>query len=272
MNPMHNLKPKKRLGQHFLRDLGTARRIVQSLGAAASDPVVEIGPGEGVLTGFLIEAYSRLTLVEVDHDAVAYLCARFPRDAFRLVHMDVLAWPMKTALEPESFLIGNLPYNISSPFFFHLLDARERVRAGVFMVQKEVAARICSPPGSKAYGILSVLLGAYFDLAYEFSVAPGAFRPPPKVQSGVFSLCRKAEAPDVSFPALLRLVKLAFGQRRKMLRNALSSLGLPEEPETAAFFSLRAEQIAVADFIRLARRWEDRLIAAPSVPGEEGKD
>lgn len=263
---MHNLKPKKRLGQHFLRDLGTARRIVGMLAAGPADAVVEIGPGEGVLTGFLVEKYARLTLVEVDHDAVAYLYARFPRDAFRLVHMDVLAWPMPTALEPDSYLIGNLPYNISSPFFFHLLESRDRVRQGVFMVQKEVAARICSPPGSKAYGILSVLLGAYFDLSYAFSVAPGAFRPPPQVQSGVFSLSRKAEAPAVSFPALLRLVKMAFGQRRKMLRNALSGLALPEEPETAPFFSLRAEQISVADFVQLARRWEERLISAPQSP------
>lgn len=248
---MENLKPKKHLGQHFLRDENIARKIVSSLTANQLDQVVEIGPGMGVLTKHLALQYPNLALVEFDPEAVAYLKHHFPE--MTVWHKDFLKWSFQEHLSQPAHFIGNLPYNVSSPIFFHLLENMEWVKEGVFMVQKEVAQRICSGPESKEYGILSVLLGAYFDLKYLFTVSEKVFHPRPKVLSGVFSMVRKANQPDIPFRQLAPVVKAAFGQRRKTLRNALrefpASANLPE-----AILASRAEQLDIPTFLEIARQ------------------
>lgn len=249
---MHKLKPKKHLGQHFLHDGGVAQRIVKALRASEADEVVEIGPGEGVLTRYLFERYPHFTAIEVDPEAVFYLKQNFSR-ALKVLHRDVLQWQPAEELGRPAHLVGNLPYNISSPFFFMLLENRAWVKEGVFMIQKEVADRICAGPGSKTYGILSVLLGTYFELSYEFSVPPGAFRPPPKVMSGVIRLVAKADPPAVDFEALRKLTKAAFGQRRKTLRNALKSQALDWAQFPEEWPGLRAEQLPVEAFWQLSQ-------------------
>lgn len=247
---MQNLKPKKHLGQHFLRDENIARKIVGSLQAEKSEKVVEIGPGMGVLTKYLAEMYPELSLVEYDSDAVEYLAHHFPH--VKVWHKDILKWSFLEHLTEPAHFIGNLPYNVSSPIFFRMLENIDLVRSGVFMVQKEVAQRICSGPEAKEYGILSVLLGAYFDLKYLFSVSEKVFHPRPKVQSGVFSMTRKAEQPDVPFAQLAPVVKAAFGQRRKTLRNALREIQFSTElPET--ILASRAEQLPISTFLEIAR-------------------
>ena len=251
---MHNLKPKKYLGQHFLNDQEIARRITESLQAQASDRVVEIGPGEGVLTGLLLDKYPELKVVEVDREAVALLQQKYADTQLQIIHQDVLKWNPAEHLPEDSFFIGNLPYNISSPFFFLLLDHSPQIQEGVFMVQKEVAKRICEDEASKTYGILGVLLGAYFKREYLFSVPPGAFRPPPKVMSGVMRLRKKEVLPEVPFARLKTVVKTAFQQRRKTLRNALKSLSFESFPEQEKWMTLRAEQLPIESFLLLAEK------------------
>ena len=249
-----SLSPKKHLGQHFLQDQQYARRIAGWVPDEPRLPVLEIGPGEGVLTQLLLARFGALKAVELDPAAVEHLRNRFREEDFELIFQDVLKWQPANYLSGPTHFVGNLPYNISSPIFFHLLDNREFVASGVFMLQKEVAERICAGPGSKVYGILSVLLGAYFELQYGFTVPPGAFRPPPKVQSGVIRILPRKEVPDVDFPILKRLVKQAFNQRRKTLKNALQGAEgvsfAPDDPRWA----LRAEQLSVKDFVEMASR------------------
>ncbi|RMG29651.1 MAG: ribosomal RNA small subunit methyltransferase A [Bacteroidetes bacterium] len=253
---MRNLRPKKHLGQHFLKDPAIADRIVAQLSAGPEEEVVEIGPGEGILTAGLLARYPRLKMVEVDDAAVGLLRRRFELAEGQLIHADVLKWDWQSGLQPDSYLIGNLPYNISSPFFFRLLEHLPLVRQGVFMVQQEVAARICAAHGSKTYGILSVLLGACFERHYLFDVPPSAFRPPPRVMSAVLRLERKPGLPGVQPDKLKQLVKMAFNQRRKQLKNALKGLVIPDFEGKEKLLQLRAEQLSVADFIWLARQLE----------------
>lgn len=252
---MAKLRPKKHLGQHFLRDQQAAARIVAALRVSAPTPVVEIGPGEGVLTHRLLEHYPALQVVEVDTDAVRSLRTDFG-DRLTILHQDILTWDMTTGLAGDGALIGNLPYNISSPFFFHLLHHHLSVVEGVFMIQKEVAQRICAGPGSKTFGLLSVLLGAYYDREYLFDVPPEAFRPPPKVVSGVIRLTRKAVLPEITFDTLRKLTKAAFGQRRKTLRNALKGYDLSAYAAWPTLATQRAEQIEIADFLAITRYLE----------------
>lgn len=249
--PMHNLKPKKYLGQHFLKDQHIAAKIVDQLSVPNMGEVIEIGPGEGVLTALLLDKYPQLKVVEVDGDAVKALEKRFDKNHLKIIHEDVLRWNMEKDLETDAYFIGNLPYNISSPFFFKLLENLPFIKEGVFMIQKEVAERICANKGNKTYGILSVLLGAYFECNYLFSVPPSVFRPPPRVMSGVLKLTRKTNSPDIHFPTLKKLVKTAFGQRRKTLRNALKSLKLTDFEGKEGILKLRAEQLGVEDFVRI---------------------
>ncbi|MCB9233815.1 MAG: ribosomal RNA small subunit methyltransferase A [Bacteroidia bacterium] len=250
---MHNLKPKKHLGQHFLRDLNIARKIASCLQAGAEDQVVEIGPGEGVLTNFLVPVHPDLTLVEIDTDAAEMVKSKFSSQGVRVVHQDFLKWNMAELKPGLISFIGNLPYNVSSPIFFRLLEQHDRVKEGVFMVQKEVAERICSGPGNKEYGILSVLLGYYFDLKYEFTVGEKVFFPPPRVKSGVFTMRKKDSAGKLPFKEFSKVVKTAFGQRRKTLRNALKSLNCSELPQLDEMMNKRAEQLSVEDFEWLTR-------------------
>ncbi len=261
------VRAKKSLGQHFLVDLGAAQRIVAALGARPETPqagrtdVLEIGPGMGVLTRYLLQREDiNLKLVELDGESVQFLMSHFSGMAGRLHQADYLKLDVHKLFPGEYSVIGNFPYNISSQIFFKILDDRDRIPEVVCMIQKEVAERIAEGPGSKTYGILSVLLQAWYDIEYLFTVEPGAFAPPPKVRSAVIRLRRNdrtellAGDSKVEEPLFRKVVKTAFGQRRKTLRNALRPL-LPEGYDLSdPVLQMRAEQLGVDDFIALAAR------------------
>lgn len=267
-----SVKAKKNLGQHFLTDEGIARKIAETISCAELEkckaevplsesevarlgrlPVLEIGPGMGVLTKYLMESGRELTAVELDGESVEYLARVYPQ--LKVIEGDFLKMNLSEIYQGEFALIGNYPYNISSQIFFKVLDYREQIPVVSGMLQKEVAERICSGPGSKVYGILSVLLQAWYDCEYLFNVSPGVFNPPPKVMSGVLRLVRnKRESLGVDEKFFKTVVKTAFGQRRKTLRNSLSSLlanasGTVDE-ET---LKLRPERLSVEQFIELAK-------------------
>ncbi len=256
---MRTVRPKKHLGQHFLKDEALAQRITQQLtGHGSYGHLLEVGPGTGVLTQFLAQAATpELHLSEVDSESVAYLQKRFPALAPRLYHADFLKMDFSVLFGAQPFaVIGNFPYNISSQIFFRVLEHRQQVPEVVGMVQHEVGARMAAPPGSKTYGILSVLLQAYYDVEYLFTVPPTVFVPPPKVQSAVLRLRRNGTARlDCDERAFFRTVKQAFQNRRKTLRNALRPLwqGLEETPELNALLARRAETLSVAEFVWLTR-------------------
>ena len=244
------VRPKKSLGQHFLRDPNTVRRIADAVGAPAGAPVVEIGPGTGALTGPLLERYPHLTAVEVDARAVEHLRGAYPGLDVR--HQDVLEvdWAaLAQAKGAELWVAGNLPYYITSPILFALLDARAHLRRAVVMMQREVAERIVARPGSKAYGILSVQLQLLARPAFLFPVSRHVFYPPPKIESAVLALDFDAAPLPVSDAVLKRVVRTAFNQRRKQLRNSLKAVG--EVPE--AWASRRPEALPPAAFVALAQ-------------------
>ncbi|MDH5397294.1 MAG: 16S rRNA (adenine(1518)-N(6)/adenine(1519)-N(6))-dimethyltransferase RsmA [Cyclobacteriaceae bacterium] len=247
------VKPKKYLGQHFLTDQGIAKQIVDSLtGHGHYETLVEIGPGTGVLTRQLWEKRWKLLLVEVDRESVEYLTKHFDVQEGQLLNMDFLKINLKDHIQGPFGVIGNFPYNISSQLFFKMLEDKNNVKEVVCMLQKEVAERLASPPGSKKYGILSVLLQAFYDIEYLFSVNPESFFPPPKVDSGVIRLTRNQTAAlPCDEKAFVRIVKQSFQNRRKTLRNALKPLNLPAEVSADKLLSLRAEQLSVDDFIKL---------------------
>lgn len=251
-----SVRPKKHLGQHFLRDLNKAERIAAALtGHGGYTQVVEVGPGTGVLTKYLLrDARFTVHCVEMDTESVAYLHIHYPDLALRLHQGDFLRFDLGL-FDPGCpiAIIGNFPYNISSQIFFKVLDERHRVTEVVGMVQKEVADRIACAPGSKTYGILSVLLQAFYDVELLFNVEPGAFNPPPKVRSSVLRLRRNAvEHLGCDEVLFFRVVKMAFNQRRKTLRNALSGLTFATTPDER-LMTLRAEQLSVAEFVSLTR-------------------
>jgi 16S rRNA (adenine1518-N6/adenine1519-N6)-dimethyltransferase len=245
------VRAKKHLGQHFLKDLNIAQRIVDGLsGHGGYDRVLEIGPGMGVLTQFLLTKSSFTThVIEIDTESVAYLEKHYPDLSPRIIAGDFLKFNPGEHFQDKFAIIGNFPYNISSQIFFRALEIRDRIPEIVCMLQKEVAQRIASPPGNKDYGILSVLLQAFYDIDYLVSVPPGAFDPPPKVQSGVIRLRRNAVAAlECDEKLFFRVVKTAFNQRRKTLRNALKPVGeIPDHP----LLNKRAEQLSVQDFVTL---------------------
>ena len=249
------VRAKKALGQHFLTDQGVARSIVAALSADSPvRDVLEIGPGMGVLTQYLIRREDLdLKLIEIDSESVAYLLTHLPGMEGRLMEGDYLRLDMSRIFPGPYRVIGNFPYNISSQIFFKILEDKDRVPEVVCMIQKEVADRIAEKPGSKVYGILSVLLQAWYDIEYVMSVGSGAFAPPPKVQSAVIRLRRNARTALGCDERLFKqVVKTAFNQRRKTLRNALKPL-LPEGADTSdPIFDLRAERLGVEDFVRLA--------------------
>jgi 16S rRNA (adenine1518-N6/adenine1519-N6)-dimethyltransferase len=250
--PMGTVRPKKNLGQHFLADANIARKIADSLQVTDGNPILEIGPGMGMLTGFLLEKYpSRVWVVELDRESVAYLKEYSGLPKEQIIEADFLKIDIKHHFPSEVYWIGNLPYNISSPIFFSLLENHLKVPQLVAMVQKEVAERIAAPPGSRTYGILSVLLQAFYEVEYLFTVSEKVFNPPPKVKSGVLRLNRRDKTPGCAFTDLKMIVKAAFNQRRKMLRNALSQYPelLKQFPEVA---QKRAEQLSVQEFIEMA--------------------
>ena len=249
------VKPKKALGQHFLKDVSIAQRIADTLDDYKSMPVLEIGPGMGMLTRPLLDKGHDLTVVELDVESVAYLSIHFPELKGRILGEDFLKCDLST-LFPEKFcVIGNYPYNISSQIFFRVLDYKDNIPCCSGMIQKEVAERLASPPGSKAYGILSVLLQAWYDVEYLFTVSEHVFDPPPKVKSAVIRMTRNnvtsLGCDEVLFK---RVVKTAFNQRRKTLRNSLRPLiGDRAGQMTDDVFNRRPEQLSVSEFIELTK-------------------
>ena len=255
------VRPKKALGQHFLTDLGVAARIASTLDDYASEPVLEIGPGMGVLTQFLLERHGgRLTVAEIDAESVDYLRRNYPAftsegSGDRIVEGDFLQMDLNELFPGTGpfCVIGNYPYNISSQIFFKVLDYKDRVVCCSGMLQREVAERLAAQPGTKARGILSVLLQMWYDVEYLFTVDEHVFCPPPKVKSGVVRLRRNGVTdPGCDEKLFKTIVKTTFGQRRKTIRNSLRSLlpggaTLPESP----LLAMRPEQLSVAEFIEL---------------------
>ena len=253
---MSEVRAKKALGQHFLVDLNIARKICDSLGGGTSErpcPVLEVGCGMGVLTQFLLRRSDIVVWgAEIDAESVDYLCAHYPEFTPRLMAGDFLCMELRALFPDGVRVIGNFPYNISSQIFFKVLEHRDLVPECVGMIQREVAERIACPPGSKEYGILSVLLQAWYDIEYLFTVGEKVFNPPPKVKSAVIRLRRNGvERLACDETLFVKVVKASFGQRRKMIRNSLRSVfgnfGGAEHP----FFTQRAEQLSVADFVEL---------------------
>jgi 16S rRNA (adenine1518-N6/adenine1519-N6)-dimethyltransferase len=248
---MSTVKPKKYLGQHFLKDENIAQKISESL-SDKNINLLEIGPGTGVLTKYLINKHN-LKLIEIDYESVEYLNQKYPDLKENIFHYDFLKFPVETAFNGEKYsIIGNFPYNISTQILFKIFENRNSIIEVVGMFQKEVADRIASKHGNKTYGILSVLLQAYFDIEYLFTVEQDAFFPPPKVKSAVIKLKRNGvEKIDCNEKDFISIVKTAFNQRRKTLRNSLKSYNFNPELIKQNVLQLRAEQLSIDDFIEL---------------------
>jgi len=253
------VKPKKHLGQHFLNDEQIALRIVESLSHLEADvKLLEIGAGTGVLTKYLVDRYKDdLVVIDIDTESIDYLNKHFPQLGVNIVAGDFLRDDILPLKDNRYSIIGNFPYNISSQIFFKILEQKEDVVEVVCMLQKEVAVRLCSPPGNKNYGILSVLLQAYYDLEYLFTVPPEVFTPPPKVESGVIRLKRNQTTQlDCDEALFKRVVKQGFQNRRKTLRNALKPLNLPDKVRELPILGQRAETLSVNQFVDLTKEIE----------------
>jgi 16S rRNA (adenine1518-N6/adenine1519-N6)-dimethyltransferase len=259
------VRAKKHLGQHFLKDQVVARKIAETLMLNGYDNVIEIGPGTGVLTQYLLEQDINILALDLDRESIEYLKTDFEinhlkllqrKKSFEVRNADFLKEDLSTLFNGAPFgITGNFPYNISTQIVFKMLEYKDRVPEFTGMFQKEVAQRICEKEGSKAYGILSVLVQAFYEAEYLFTVHPEVFNPPPKVQSGVLRLTRKEnQSIDCSETLLKTVVKAAFNQRRKTLRNSLKTLQLSENLTKDAIFDKRPEQISVADFIALTKK------------------
>ena len=247
------VRAKKQLGQHFLTDEAIAKQIVASLTQAQNyKQVLEVGPGMGVLTSYLLQSKDfSTTVIDIDRESIAYLQSKFPQLKGNIIYGDFLTLKMQDFFEGKFAVIGNFPYNISSQILFRVLDYRNQIPEVVGMFQKEVAERIASKPGSKVYGILSVFMQAYYDIDYLFTVHENVFNPPPKVKSGVIRCIRnQRQKLDCDEDLFVKVVKAGFNQRRKTLRNALKQLmnGAPMEHE---YFTKRAEQLSVEAFVEL---------------------
>ena len=251
---MTGVRPKKALGQHFLTDMSVARRIAGTVDACKGMPVLEVGPGTGVLTRFLLEAGHDLKVIEIDRESIDYLNTHFPELQGRILAEDFLQADLAALYGDTPFVItGNYPYCISSQIFFKLLDYKNRVPVCTGMIQKEVAERIASKAGHKAYGILSVLLQTWYDIEYLFTVNENVFNPPPKVKSAVVRLTRNSRQTLPCDEALFKkVIKTAFNQRRKTLRNSLKPLlGKDAAVYKEPVFDRRPEQLDVEAFIAL---------------------
>ena len=254
---MRKVRAKKHLGQHFLNDLNVAQKIADCLHHQAYKQVLEIGPGMGVLTQFLLQKNSEVFVIEIDTESVVYLKAHFPQLNNHIIEGDFLKLPLNEIFKEPFALIGNFPYNISSQILFKALEHKEIIPEIAGMFQKEVAERVASQPGNKNYGVISVLLQAYYDIEYLFTVNEDVFTPPPKVKSGVIRLIRKKNQKlDCDENLFKRVVKTAFNQRRKTLRNALKSIILVDEKKAEPYLGLRAEQLSVDDFIKLTQSFQ----------------
>ncbi len=257
----NRVKPKKFLGQHFLKDENIAKNIADALDYTSIDVVIEVGPGTGVLTQFLIDKDSKLIAFEVDRESIAFLNEKYEdpiskSKSFQLVEKDFLKADLLKHTEHKNFgIIGNFPYNISSQILFKALEYRAHVTQFAGMFQKEVAKRICESPGSKTYGILSVLSQAFYEVEYLFTVKPSNFNPPPKVDSGVIRLKRRENYQlDCDERLFFKVVKTAFQQRRKTLRNSLKTFNLSDNLKSDLIFAKRPEQLSYIEFIELTQK------------------
>lgn len=252
---MKSVKPKKRLGQHFLTDKNVALKIVDSI-AKDTKNLLEIGPGTGVLTDFILKkGFDNFKIVEIDEESVEYLIHKYPSLESQLISADFLKLNLEEVFPDNFSIIGNFPYNISSQILFKVWDERQRVNEVVGMFQKEVAERVAAKPGSKTYGILSVLLQAFYDIEYLFTVSEEVFNPPPKVKSGVIRLKRNTvEKLDVDEAKYKEVIKTAFNQRRKTISNSLKKMGIKETTANLDhLLGQRPEQLSVEAFIEITR-------------------
>jgi 16S rRNA (adenine1518-N6/adenine1519-N6)-dimethyltransferase len=261
-NIMEKVKAKKHLGQHFLTDESIAKDIADTLGLTSYSTVLEIGPGMGVLTKYLLEKDFTTYVIEIDTESVAYLEAHYPILQGKIISKDFLKYNLNEVFDGKPFaIIGNFPYNISTQIVFRCLEMREQVPEFSGMFQKEVAERICSKKGSKVYGILSVLTQAFYDTEYLFTVNENVFNPPPKVKSGVLRLRRKENFHIACNEKMFfSVVKTAFQQRRKTLRNSLKSFNLADNLKEDSIFDLRPEQLSVEQFIELTLKIEANAV------------
>ena len=256
------VKPKKYLGQHFLNDLSIAYKIVDTLSLENYNKVLEIGPGMGVLTSYLLKKSIQTFVIEIDSESIKYLKTNFPQLSKNIIDADVLKFDLNSFANNEQFaIIGNFPYNISTQIVFKLLEFRNNIPEFTGMFQKEVANRICVSEGIKAYGILSVLVQAFYDAEYLFTVPPNVFDPPPKVDSGVIRLTRKNNySLQCDEKLFFKVVKTSFQQRRKTLRNSLKAFDLSHNLKANTIFDKRPEQLPVNSFINLVNMIErDKL-------------
>ncbi|MFZ1237056.1 MAG: 16S rRNA (adenine(1518)-N(6)/adenine(1519)-N(6))-dimethyltransferase RsmA [Prevotella sp.] len=262
---MKLVKPKKNLGQHFLIDLGIAQSIADTVDACPDIPILEIGPGMGVLTQYLVGKPREVKAVEIDRESVEYLNEHFPKLRDQIIGQDFLRMDLNDIFDGRQFVLtGNYPYDISSQIFFKMLDFKDLIPCCTGMIQREVAQRIASAPGNKSYGILSVLIQAWYHVEYLFTVDENVFNPPPKVKSAVIRMTRN-ETRNLGCDEVLfkRLVKTVFNQRRKMLRVSLKQM-FTSSPASSDFYeshgmTLRPEQLSVAQFVELTNRVEAEL-------------
>lgn len=248
------VKAKKHLGQHFLKDLTIAQKIADTLSFSGYRKTLEIGPGMGVLTQFLLKKNTDVYVIEIDRESVTYLENHFPKLQNRIISGDFLKFDIVSYFKEPFAIIGNFPYNISSQIVFKMLDLRDYIPEFSGMFQKEVAERICEKAGSKTYGILSVLVQAFYDADYLFTVSENVFNPPPKVKSGVLRLVRKENFDlDCDEKLFFSVVKTAFQQRRKTLRNSLKSFINSEELKIKTVFDKRPEQLSWEEFVEITK-------------------
>jgi 16S rRNA (adenine1518-N6/adenine1519-N6)-dimethyltransferase len=259
---MNRVQPKKHLGQHFLKDIGIAGKIAATLTGNGYSSVLEIGPGMGILTGLLIDrGFPDLRVIEIDNESVLYLKTHFPQMK-NVIIGDFLSMDIDSSFEGKMAIIGNFPYNISTQIFFKALNYRDKVVEIAGMLQKEVAERICAGPGSKTYGILSVLLQAFYTTEYLFTVPEHVFSPPPKVKSGVIRLIRNdVKKLSCDEKLFFRVVKASFNQRRKTLRNSVRS-AFDLKRDDYYEFGLRPEQLSVNQFINLTNWVDENMIVS----------
>ena len=268
---MKQVRPKKNLGQHFLTDLNIAKRIADTVDEPFAElPVLEVGPGMGVMTQFLVEKPRPLKVVEIDRESVAYLKATLFREQENpIIEGDFLRMDLREVFDGQPFVLtGNYPYDISSQIFFKMLDNKDLIPCCTGMIQHEVALRMASKPGNKQYGILSVLIQAWYHVDYLFTVEPGVFNPPPKVQSAVIRMTRN-EVTDLGCDEQLfkRVVKTVFNQRRKMLRVSLKQIFNGAQSASATFFedpmmTRRPEQLSIPEFVELTNKVEKELLSS----------
>ena len=249
-----NVKPKKKIGQHFLLDNNIASKIADLVDFKKHKQIVEVGPGMGALTDHLIHFARKLSIIEIDNECIEYLKEKYENKELEIISSNFLKYDLKSFKENKILIIGNFPYNISSQIIFKVIENRDMVSSLIGMFQKEVASRICSNSGTKTYGILSVLTQLYYDVQINFDVSPNVFKPKPKVNSSVLSLTRKKSNNIACDEELLfKIVKLSFQQRRKKIKNSLKKLDIPEVILEDSIFEYRPEQLSSSEFIKLTQ-------------------